>query len=68
VVTQLENSYFAAEVIEDCQEKAERAGYELEIDVYGEGNQKDARVSLVFHYTVPLSGEVKNYEIEGYAR
>lgn len=68
VVTQLENSYFDAAVIEDCKEKAERAGYELDIMVYGEENRKDARVTLGFRYAIPLAGIEKKYEIEGYSR
>ena len=68
VVTQLENSYFDAAVMEDCRKRAERAGYELNIRVYGSGNEKDAKVSLVFHYVIPFAGIVKQYEIEGYSR
>lgn len=68
VVTQLENSYFDPVVIADCEEKAKKAGYELEIQVYGEKNQKDAKVSLGFEYVIPLAGIKKKYEIEGYSR
>lgn len=68
VVTQLENSYFDLEVIEDCKKKAESAGYDLEVVVYGEENRKDAKVCLTFRYVVPLAGIEKNYEIEGYSR
>lgn len=68
VVTQIENSYFDAGVIEDCREKAERAGYELDIVVYGEENRKDAKVTLRFGYVIPLAGIEKKYEIEGYSR
>lgn len=68
VVTQLENSYFDAGVIEDCKEKAEKAGYKLDVMVYGEENRKDARVTLGFRYVIPLAGIEKKYEIEGYSR
>lgn len=68
VVTQLENSYFDPGVMKDCKEKAEKAGYELEIQVYGEENKKDAKVTLGFQYVIPLAGIKKKYEIEGYAR
>lgn len=68
VVTQLENSYFDKVVIEDCKKKAEKAGYDLRIRVYGEDNKKDARVSLKFKYIIPLVGIEKKYEIEGYSR
>lgn len=68
VVTQLENSYFDTEVIEDCKQKAKKAGYDLEVFVYGEENRKDAKVCLTFQYVVPLAGIEKNYEIEGYSR
>lgn len=68
VVAQLENSYFDAGVIEDCREKAEKAGYELDIVVYGEENRKDAKVTLGFWYVIPLAGIEKKYEIEGYSR
>lgn len=68
VVTQLENSYFDNAVMEDCRRKAARAGYDLKIQVYGSGNEKDAKVSLVFRYVIPLAGIEKKYEIEGYSR
>lgn len=68
VVTQLENSYFDEKVIEDCKSKAERAGYQLNIQVYGEGDKKDAKISLMFQYIIPLAGIKKNYKIEGYSR
>ncbi len=68
VVTQLENSYFDEAVMEDCRRKAERAGYDLDIRIYGSGNEKDAKVSLVFRYVIPLCGIEKTYEIEGYSR
>lgn len=68
VVTQVENSYFDEKVIEECKERAQRAGYELNVQVYGEENKKDAKVTLIFRYGIPLAGIVKNYEIEGYSR
>lgn len=68
VVTQLENSYFDETVMEDCRRKAERAGYDLNIQVYGSGNEKDAKVTLGFNYVIPLAGIEKKYEIEGYSR
>lgn len=68
VVTQLENSYFDEAVMEDCRKKAEQAGYDLKIRVYGSGNEKDAKVSLIFRYVIPFAGIVKDYEIEGYSR
>lgn len=68
VVTQLENSYFDENVMEDCKRKAAAAGYDLNIRVYGSGNEKDAKVSLAFEYVIPLAGIVKKYEIEGYSR
>lgn len=68
VVTQLENSYFDEAVIADCRRKAERAGYGLDIRVYGSGDEKDAKVTLAFHYVIPLAGIEKKYEIEGYSR
>lgn len=68
VIKQLENSYFASEVMADCRAKAEAAGYHLKIQVYGEGNHKDAKVSLSFRYMIPIAGIEKNYEIEGYSR
>ncbi len=68
VVTQLENSYFDAQVQEDCRKKAADAGYDLKIQVYGDGDEKDAKVSLSFKYVIPLAGIEKKYEIEGYSR
>lgn len=68
VVTQLENSYFDETVMEDCRRKAARAGYDLDVQVYGSGNEKDAKVTLTFHYTIPLAGIHKIYKIEGYSR
>lgn len=68
VVKQLENSYFDSVVMDDCKEKAKRAGYNLEIQLYGSGNHKDAKVTLGFCYVIPLAGIKKNYEIEGYSR
>ena len=68
VVTQVENSYFEQAVIEDCKKRAEKAGYELKVQVYGEENKKDAKVTLGFRYVIPLAGIVKKYEIEGYSR
>ena len=67
-MTQVENSYFDADVIEDCKKRAEKAGYELEVQVYGEENKKDAKITLGFQYVIPLAGIVKKYEIEGYSR
>ncbi len=68
VITQLENSYFDPMVVEECKRKAEQAGYRLRVDVYGEENKKDARVSLKFRYVIPMAGIKKDYEIEGYSR
>lgn len=68
VVTQLENSYFDETVMDDCRRKAARAGYDLDVQVYGSGNEKDAKVTLAFHYTIPLAGIHKIYKIEGYSR
>ncbi len=68
VVTQVENSYFDTDIIEDCKKRAEKAGYELKVQVYGEENKKDAKITLGFQYVIPLAGIVKKYEIEGYSR
>lgn len=68
VVTQLENSYFDEEVIEDCKKRAEKAGYDLRVRVYGDGDEKDAKITLTFTHVIPLAGIRKEYEIEGYSR
>lgn len=68
VITQLENSYYDIAVIADCKQKAQKAGYELNVQVYGDANEKDAKVTLGFRYVIPLAGIEKEYEIEGYSR
>ncbi len=68
VVTQLENSYFDEGVIDNCKKRASQAGYDLKIRVYGEGDEKDAKITLAFVYVIPVVGIKKEYEIEGYSR
>lgn len=68
VVTQLENSYFDEEVMDYCERRAEQAGYQLTIRVYGDGDEKDAKITLAFTYVIPLVGIRKDYKIEGYSR
>lgn len=68
VVQNLENSYFAPDVIKECKEKAERNDYRLVVGIYGKGAHKDARVILDFDYTFPVIQVTRHYTIEGYAR
>lgn len=68
VIKQIENSNLNSGVIAECREKAGAAGYELVVDCYGEGEKKDAKVTLSYLYTVPIINIEKKYSIEGYAR
>ena len=68
VVSQLEDSYFAEDVIRECKENAEKNGYKLTIDIFGEEDRRDARVILDMTYVFPILQVKKQYTIEGYAR
>lgn len=68
VVRELENSYFADDVVANCKEEAKKNGYQLEIVPYGTREHRDARVILNFSYTFPMLQKVQRYTIEGYAR
>lgn len=68
VIRELENQYFSAEAVKECKERAEQNGYALQIDEFGEGEHRDARVILTFSFTFPITQKVQQYTMEGYAR
>lgn len=68
VVSQLENSDYAETVILECEKKAAKNGYKLDIQRYETGYRADAKVVLTYHYTVPIIQVTKEYSIEGYGR
>lgn len=67
VIRQIENSAFDEEVMAACRERAGELGYQLSIRQYGE-NKRDARVTLEYEYTFPVTQKKKKYTINGYAR
>lgn len=68
VVERIENSYFNAQVMKDCERKAKQNGYLLLIEIYGGKFSRDAKVKLEFCYTFPVIQTTKKYIFEGYAR
>ncbi|MCH5266348.1 MAG: hypothetical protein J1F02_10645 [Lachnospiraceae bacterium] len=68
VVQRLEDSAYAANVIQECQKKAKQQGYQLTIERSKEGKGQDAKVTLGFSYTFPVLQMSREYIIEGYAR
>ncbi len=66
VVRQIENSDFDSSVLAECRKKAEDRGYQLEIEQYQ--NRHDARVTLQYVYTFPVTQQKRQYRIDGYAR
>lgn len=68
VVQRLENSNFAPDTVKECRTKAEKNGYRLTIETYGNGIRMDARVILDMDYTFPVLQVTRRYTIEGYAR
>lgn len=68
VVERVENSYFDPAVIGECREKAEKNGYQLTVETYGEMGNMDARIILDFVYVFPVIQMSRRYTIEGYAR
>lgn len=67
IIRQMENSDFDGKVMAVCQEKARERGYLLSIRQYKE-NRRDARVTLEYDYTFPVTQKRKTYTIHGYAR
>lgn len=68
IVSQLENSDYSDRVVAECEQKAREAGFGLVIQKFGTGSRQDAKVTLTYHYTVPLVQVEKEYSIEGYGR
>lgn len=68
VIRELENHNFSAEAAEKCRDRAEQNGYVLQIEEFGEGEHRDARVKLIFTFTFPIIQKVQQYTMEGYAR
>lgn len=68
VVIELENQCLSTEVVNQCKERAEQNGYHLQIEEFGEGGHRDARVILTFSFTFPIIQKVQQYTMEGYAR
>jgi len=66
VVRQIENSDFDSSVLADCRKKAESRGYQLKIEQYKD--MRDARVTLQYVYTFPVTQQKRKYVIDGYAR
>lgn len=71
VVQELENSNFAANVIDSEKEKAVENGYDgLDIQLFtnSETNTTYAKVTLPYSYGIPILGQSREHEIVGYAR
>lgn len=67
IIRQIENSDFDERVMSECQQKARERGYLLSIKQYKE-NRRDAKVTLEYDYTFPVTQKRKTYTINGYAR
>lgn len=68
VIKELENQHLSTEVVKECRMRAQRNGYFLQIDEFGKGEHRDARVILTFSFTFPIIQKVQQYKVEGYAR
>ncbi len=68
VVNQIEDSNFSEDIIAECKDKAEKVGYDLNIERYYNGTNQDAMVTLSFIYEIPILHTQKTYSIQGYAR
>ena len=70
VISEVENSDFSTEVINDLKEKSKENGYQnLTVAVNkGKTGKEYAKVTLTYKYSVPLLSVNKTNEIVGYAR
>ena len=68
VVKTLEENNFTDDCIEKCKKESQLQGYNLEVEVFGEQENKDARVLLEVVYRFPIWSKEKEKRIEGYAR
>lgn len=70
VVAEVEAGDFSEQVIEICKENALENGYaDLAVDLMaGDNYEKYARVTLIYHYTIPILDLFLEHEIVGYAR
>ena len=64
----LEESCLDGRTVKECKEKAKENGYQLLVEDFLDGENKDAKVSLLFSFTFPIIQKTKQYRIEGYAR
>lgn len=68
-VRRIEDSHLNETVINDCKQKAEDDGYQLNVNkcvVYD--NSADALVTLSYNYKIPIINSEKSIEITSYAR
>ena len=68
VIKRLEESCLDGRTVEECKERAKENGYQLLVEDFLDGENKDAKVSLLFSFTFPIIQKTKQYRIEGYAR
>ena len=70
VIAEIEAGDFSEAVIQSCREKAGANGYEnLRVDLMeGEENEKFAKVTLTYAYTMPVLDLLLEHQIVGYAR
>ena len=67
IVRRMENHDFDPAVIQECKDRAGERGYKLQIKQYN-GNKRDARITLEFICRYPMTQQMKQYKIDGYAR
>lgn len=69
MIDEIEASHHNPDVIADCKNKANHAGYSLIVsdDSFYEGLQK-YKVSLIYHQKVSILGISNNQTLDGYAQ
>ncbi len=70
VITEIEASDYTEAVMRQCEEKALENGYqELTIQpIVSAAGSKYAKVTLKYHYTIPLLNLFLEHQITGYAK
>lgn len=67
-IAQMENNYFADNVVEQCIQEGREHGYTINVKKYEREGNTDAGVSLEYTYIFPVFQKKVTYTLEGYAR